>query len=351
MDASQHHFVSAQELAERFGGRVDGDPSVRIVRFASLSSAHFGDATFLSHPRFQEQLAHTRASLVILKDPALARQAGLGCTLIQSDDPYLFFAQAAGWLETRAREETVKETVIHGTACIDSSARIGRQVRIAAGAIIGAKVVIGDGSDIGAGCVIDQNCRIGASARLHARVTMAHDCIVGDRVVIHSGAVLGSDGFGYAPRPDRSWLKIPQVGGVVVGNDVEIGANTTIDRGTLDPTIIEDGVKLDNLIQVAHNVTIGRHTAIAGCVGIAGSARIGPYCQIGGAAGILGHLQIAEGCVIGPMSLVMSSITEPGKYVGVYPLQQQADWEKSAAIVRRLPELRRQLKQQGHQEN
>jgi UDP-3-O-[3-hydroxymyristoyl] glucosamine N-acyltransferase len=178
-------------------------------------------------------------------------------------------------------------------------------------------------------------------------VTVYHECIIGERAILHSGAVIGADGFGFAPQPDRSWLKIPQLGRVRIGHDVEIGANTTIDRGTLDDTVIGNGVKLDNQIQVAHNVTIGDHTAIAACVGIAGSASIGAYCQIGGAAGILGHLSIAEGTIIGPMSLVTSSIELPAKYVGVYPLQAQGDWEKSAAIIRRLPELRRQVQKKS----
>ncbi|MBU3724664.1 MAG: UDP-3-O-(3-hydroxymyristoyl)glucosamine N-acyltransferase [Burkholderiaceae bacterium] len=350
MEASHHHFVTARELADTFGGRVYGDDTTRICRFASLANAHLGDASFLSNPRYADQLATTRASLVILRDAASARAQGLNCALIEAADPYLFFAQAAGWLIARARAASVKETTIHSTACVDPSARIGKRVRIAAGAIIGPKVTIGDDADIGAGCVIEQGTRIGQACLLYPRVTVYHDCIVGDRAVIHSGVVIGADGFGFAPQADRSWMKIPQVGAVVIGNDVEIGANTAIDRGTLDHTVIGDGVKLDNLIQIAHNVVIGNHTAIAACVGIAGSARIGAYCQIGGAAGILGHLDIAEGTIIGPMSLVMSSIPESGKYVGVYPLQSQSNWEKSAALVRRLPEMRRQLKRQDHRE-
>lgn len=350
MEASHHFFVTARELVETFGGRVDGDASTRICRFASLANAHLGDASFLSNPRYAEQLASTRASLVILKDAAAARAQGLGCALIETPDPYLFFAQAASWLTARARSAAVKDTSVHGTACVDPSARLGKRVRVAAGAIIGARVIIGDDADIGAGCVIEQGVRIGQSSLLYPRVTVYHDCVIGDRAVIHSGVVIGADGFGFAPQQDRSWMKIPQVGAVLIGNDVEIGANTAIDRGTLDHTQIGDGVKLDNLIQIAHNVVIGDHTAIAACVGIAGSARIGAYCQIGGAAGILGHLEIAEGTIIGPMSLVMSSIREPGKYVGVYPLQSQSDWEKSAALVRRLPQMRRQLKRQDHRE-
>jgi UDP-3-O-[3-hydroxymyristoyl] glucosamine N-acyltransferase len=209
--------------------------------------------------------------------------------------------------------------------------------------VIGPKAVIGDDCDIGAGVVIEEGVRIGMGSLIYPRVTLYKDVMIGDRAIIHSGAVIGADGFGFAPQADRSWAKIPQVGGVRIGNDVEIGANTTIDRGTLDDTLIGHGVKLDNQIQIAHNVSIGDHTAIAACVGIAGSASIGAYCQIGGAAGVLGHLQIADGTIIGPMSLVMSSIDQAGKYVGVYPLSAQSDWEKNAAALRRLPELRRQV--------
>lgn len=345
MDAGHQNPISAGELAERFGATVLGNPKVRIARFASLANARPGEASFLSHPRYSDQLTATKASVVVVANAAAAQQLGVACTLIQADDPYLFFAKAASWLLQRHRASAVPETVVHPSAVVEAGVVLGQRVRVSAGVMISAGAVIGDDTDIGAGCIVGDESRIGAGSHLHARVTIGPACKIGSRAVIHSGAVIGSDGFGFAPQPDRSWLKIPQVGGVVIGDDVEIGANTTIDRGTLDATIIEDGVKLDNQIQIAHNVVIGRHTAIAGCVGIAGSARIGAYCQIGGAAGILGHLEIAEATTIGPMSLVMSSITESGKYVGVYPLQHQADWEKSAAVVRRLPELRRQLQQ------
>jgi UDP-3-O-[3-hydroxymyristoyl] glucosamine N-acyltransferase len=202
--------------------------------------------------------------------------------------------------------------------------------------VIEADAVIGAGVDLGPHVVVGEGARIGEDSQLGARVTVCAGVVIGQRAVIHPGAVLGSDGFGFAPTPERHWVKIPQTGGLVIGNDVEIGANTTIDRGALSDTRIGHGVKLDNQIQIAHNVIIGDHTAIAACVGIAGSARIGAYCQIGGAAGVLGHLEVADGTVIGPMSLVMSSITEPGKYVGFYPLQPEKEWQRSAARVRRL---------------
>jgi UDP-3-O-[3-hydroxymyristoyl] glucosamine N-acyltransferase len=348
METSQHHFVTAKDLVGRFGGTIDGDPSTRICRFSSLAKAHLGDAAFLSNPKFAEQLKSTRASLLILRDIELARSAGLSCTVIQTEDPYLYFAKAASWLIGHARAAQITATTIHPSASVDPTAVIGRRVRIGPHVVIGPRAHVGDDCDVGAGCVIGDRVRIGASSQLYAHVIIYQDCVLGERAVVHGGAVIGADGFGFAPQPDHSWMKIPQVGGVRIGDDVEIGANTTIDRGTLDDTRIGHGVKLDNQIQVAHNVVIGDHTAIAACVGIAGSAVIGRHCQIGGAAGILGHLTIADGVTIGPMSLVMSSIDEPGKYVGVYPLQPQSEWEKSAASLRRLPLLRRDLMDLKH---
>jgi len=342
MQSGRHHFVSAQELVERFGGRLVGDGATRICRFASLANAHLGDASFLANPKYQTQLGQTRASLLIMTDAALAQAAGLQCIVIEADNPYLYFARAATWLLERARKEATQKTDIHTSAAVDPSATIGDRVRIGPMAVVGPNVMVEDDCDILAGCVLMDGVRIGRGSRLYPRVTIYEGCRVGERAVIHSGVVIGADGFGFAPQ-DGTWLKIPQVGGVKIGNDVEIGANTTIDRGTLEDTVIGDGVKLDNQIQIAHNVQIGDHTAIAACVGIAGSAVIGAHCQIGGAAGVLGHLSIAEGTIIGPMSLVMSSIDTADKYVGIYPLQPQAEWEKSAAVLRRLPDLRRQL--------
>lgn len=353
MNASQTQsfFVSAQELADRFNGRIDGDGSVSVRRFMSLQSAQVGDASFLSHARHQTQLKGTRASLVVVPDAQLARGQGLACTLIVTDDPYLFFAKAASWLLQRAGLPQLEAPAIHPSAYVDSTARIGEGVRVFAHSVIEAGVTLEEGVQIGPGCTIGAGSRIGRGSRLDARVTLYPGCTLGERVLVQSGAVLGSEGFGFLPLADHSWIKIPQSGGLQVGNDVEIGANTTIDRGTLDPTVIEDGVKLDNLIHIAHNVRVGRHTAIAACVGIAGSAKIGAHCQIGGAAGILGHLEIPDFTTIGPMTLVMSSIEHAGKYVGVYPMQEQRDWEKSAVLVRRLSRFRQQLKQTDGQDS
>lgn len=344
MEHSPHHFVSAQELVNQFGGRLVGDGATRICRFASLSHAKLGDASFLASPKYAANLANCRASLLILPSASLLDGLGLNCAVIEAADPYLYFAQAATWLIERTRKAQIPSTSIHPTAVVHETATLGHRVRVGPMCVIGASVRIGDDCDLGAGCVLEDRVELGAGSLLYPRVTIYSDCQIGQRAIVHSGVVIGADGFGYAPTENKTWLKIPQVGGVRIGDDVEIGANTCIDRGTLDPTVIADGVKLDNLIQVAHNVIIGEHTAIAACVGIAGSAVIGKHCQIGGAAGILGHLRIADGTVIGPMSLVMSTIDQPGKYVGVYPLSEQSAWERSAALVRRLPEMRRQLR-------
>lgn len=338
--------LTAAALVKALGGRLHGNPETSICRFSSLLSATSNDASFLASARYQSQLAQTKAGLIILKDAAFAREAGLTACLIETEDPYLYFAQAATLLLRQQRIAAVAATTIAPSAVVHPSAVLGDRVRIGEQVVIGPHCVIGSDTDIGAGCVLEEAVKIGSGALLHPRVSLYADVRIGDRAVIHSGAVIGSDGFGFAPQADGAWMKIPQVGGVQIGDDVEIGANTTIDRGTLEDTVIGNGVKLDNQIQIAHNVRIGDHTAIAACVGVAGSAVIGAHCQIGGAAGVLGHLSIADGTVIGPMSLVTSTITQADKYVGVFPLQTQTQWEKSAAIVRRLPELRQKVRAQ-----
>ncbi len=344
--ASPSSSLSVADLIQRLGGDPRGDRAFPVLRFRPLTQAGASDAAFAVHERMAEQVSASQAGLMILP-PSLARLADRFKAAIVVADPYLYFAQVAGLIQASNRAAQVQETQVHPSAVVAQTAKLGQRVRISAGVVIEEGAEIGDDTDIGPGCVIGAHSRIGAAGLLHARVSLGAGVQIGQRVVIQSGAVLGSDGFGYAPNADRQWVKIPQVGGVVIGDDVEIGANTVIDQGTMSPTRIGHGVKLDNLIQVAHNVEIGDHTAIAGCVGIAGSAKIGRYCQIGGAAGILGHLQIADGTIIGPMSLVMSSIETAGKYVGVMPLAPERQWEKSAAIIRRLPEMRRSLSRLG----
>ncbi|MFM1881177.1 MAG: hypothetical protein RLZZ344_1411 [Pseudomonadota bacterium] len=335
--------LTAGDLVARLGGLVEGNAQFPVLRFQPLDRAGAQDASFLAHDRYLPMLRTSGAGLLVVP-PRAAAEAAHAPARIVVESPYLFFAQAAQLLVQHARQQAVTQTQVDQTAVVHPTATVGARVRIGALAVIEAGVVIGEDTDIGPGVSLGVGAAIGAGGQIHAGARIGADIRIGARVVIHSGAVIGSDGFGFAPTPDGTWVKIPQVGNVRIGDDVEIGANTVIDRGTLADTVIGNGVKLDNLIQIAHNVEIGDHTAIAGCVGIAGSARIGRHCQIGGAAGILGHLSIADHTVIGPMSLVMSSITEPGKYVGVYPLQPERDWEKSAVMVRRLPSLRKQFR-------
>jgi UDP-3-O-[3-hydroxymyristoyl] glucosamine N-acyltransferase len=230
-------------------------------------------------------------------------------------------------------------------AHIDPRARVSPDATIEDGVVVGAGSVVEAGAWIGAGTVIGRACRVGAGARLHPNVTLLDDCEVGERTIIHSGTVIGADGFGFAPRKPGGWQKIEQLGGVVIGNDVEIGANCCIDRGALDDTVIEDGCKLDNLIQVAHNVRIGADTAIAACAGIAGSAVIGKRVQIGGASGIAGHITVCDDAIISTMTLISRSVTKPGFYSGIFPSMENAQWERAAAVVRQLPELRKRVRE------
>jgi UDP-3-O-[3-hydroxymyristoyl] glucosamine N-acyltransferase len=255
-------------------------------------------------------------------------------------DPYVSYAKIALLLNPAPSFDSQ----IDPTAVIAASASIADAVYIGAHCVIGENVIIDSGSVIGPGCVIEQACCIGRNSRLVANVTLCTGVSIGERCLIHPGVVIGSDGFGVANDHGR-WIKVPQLGKVRIGNDVEIGANTTIDRGALDDTVIEDGVKLDNLIQVAHNVKIGAHTVIAGCVGIAGSAEIGKHCAIGGGVGVLGHLQIADGVQVTAMSMVTKSIKAPGVYSSGVPLQTNRDWHKNAVRFKQLDELAARVKE------
>jgi len=325
------------DLVALFGGRVLGDADTRIAQVATLEQAQEGTIAFLTNSKYRAQLDATHASAVIV-----AENEAEATTLprIVCGNPYAYFAKVSALLNPAPQ----------ANPGIHASAVIGEGARVDATAQIGANVVIGAGASIGAGCVIMENCSIGsntaigANARLYPGAVVYHDCVIGKNLIAHAGAVIGSDGFGMAWENGR-WLKIPQIGRVVIGDDVEIGANTTIDRGALNDTVIEDDVKLDNQIQVAHNVRIGAHTAIAGCVGIAGSATIGRYCRIGGSAGILGHLQIADNVEIASFTLVGKSIREAGSYAGIFPFSKNEEWRKNAAHLRHLDELARKVKQ------
>ena len=322
---------SLAELAGRFGGTVLGDADVRIHQVASLETAGPHDISFLTNSKYQKLLSTTRAGAVLLADDcvAAARLPRIICK-----NPYASYARIAALINPESRPSAG----IHAKAVVDSRAKVAASASVGPCAVIESGAEVGDGVVIGANCCVGENVRIGAQSRLHASVTVYHDCEIGQRVILHSGVVIGADGFGMAPDEGR-WLKIPQIGRVIIGDDVEIGANTTIDRGALDDTVIEEGVKLDNQIQIGHNCRIGAHTAIAGCTGIAGSTRIGKHCMVGGAAMISGHLTIGDRVVIGGGSVVAKSIHSPGTYTAVYPLQPHSQWLKNAVALRHLHDL------------
>ncbi|HEY5994162.1 MAG TPA: UDP-3-O-(3-hydroxymyristoyl)glucosamine N-acyltransferase [Gallionellaceae bacterium] len=325
------------DMVALFGGRVLGNADTPIMQVATLEHAQKGNIAFLTNAKYRSQLEATGASAVILGE---TEADATSLPRIICDNPYAYFAKVSALLNPvpQAKPGIHPSAVVGEGARIDATAHIGANVVIGAGAVVGADCVIMEG------CSIGDNVSIGARARLYPRVVIYHDCLIGNNLIAHAGVVIGSDGFGMAMEKGR-WLKIPQIGRVVIGDDVEIGANTTVDRGALNDTIIEDDVKLDNQIQVAHNVRIGAHTAIAGCVGIAGSATIGKYCRIGGSAGILGHLQIADNVEIASFTLVGKSIREPGSYAGIFPFSKNEEWRKNAAQLRHLGELAHKVKQ------
>jgi len=339
------HEVGLDELVSQFGGELrPAARDLRIRRLAPLATAVAGDLSFLAAPRLRAAAANTRASAVVVS-AELADALPAGVARIVVTDPYAHFARIARWYAEQIEPVAVGEAV-HPSAAVAAGAVLGEGVRVGAMSVIDDGALIGEHAVIGPHCYIGPGARVGALTRLHPRVTLLDRCAIGARCIVHSGTVIGSDGFGFAREGGR-WSKVPQLGSVVIGDDVEIGANCTIDRGALDDTVIGDGCKLDNLIQIAHNVRIGEHSALAGCVGVAGSAVIGRRCMIGGGAGILGHLEICDDVVVSAMSLVTRSIRQPGFYTGVFPLMPNAKWERAAATLRRLPALRAGLQAAG----
>ncbi|MBV8666185.1 MAG: UDP-3-O-(3-hydroxymyristoyl)glucosamine N-acyltransferase [Burkholderiaceae bacterium] len=332
-----------KELVERFGGQLQGSGDIEIVGIAPLDVAGPAHITFLTNPKFRSQAAQTKAAALILSaaDDALIG-AEYGGTRIVAPNPYAYFARVAQLFE--AQSSIPAAPGVHPTAVVDSDAEVAATASIGPHVVIEPGAKIGEHVVIGAGGYVGRDARIGAYTRFYARVTFHARCEIGERGILHSGVVIGTDGFGFANEAG-TYVRIPQTGRVMIGNDVDIGANTTVDRGALSDTVIEDGVKLDNQIQIAHNVHIGAHTAMAGCVGVAGSAKIGKYCTFGGAAMILGHLTIADRVHVSSGSLVSRSIHEPGQYTGFYPLAKNADWEKSAAIVRNLSAMREKIRE------
>ena len=336
--------TSLGDLARLLDGELHGDPAQVISRIGPLDSADGQTVSFLANPRYQAQLQTTRAGCVIVSPALLEAAAARGAALVCAD-PYLAFARLTQWWAAQQRRQPAvgvhASAVVEEGAFIDTRASVGAMAFVARGARIEAGAVIGPQVHVGEDAVV------GAGTWLKARVVLSEGCRIGARGIVHSGAVIGADGFGFAPAKDDAgghWEKIEQMGLVLIGDDVEIGANTCIDRGALDDTVLEDGVKLDNLVQIGHNVRVGAHTAFAGCVGVAGSARIGRHCTAGGGAIILGHLEIVDHVHITAATLITRSIHKPGQYSGAFPFDDNASWEKNAATLRQLHALRDRLR-------
>ena len=305
--------LTLAEITSRLGGRVAGDPATAVHRVATLESAGSGAIAFLANPQYRSQLSDTSAAAVIV---SAENEALTALPRIVCDNPYAYFARVSQLFNPLFTQAPG----VHATAVVAPGARLGRGVSIGAHCAIGEGAEIGDGSCLYPGVVVYPGCRVGA------------------RAILHAGVVIGADGFGIAPDGGR-WIKIPQVGRVLIGDDVEIGANTTVDRGAMDDTVLEDGVKLDNQIQIGHNVRVGAHTAMAGCVAVAGSARIGRHCTIGAAAVILGHLELADHVHVSAGTVISRSILTAGTYTGMFPFDENRSWAKNTAVVRQLARL------------
>jgi UDP-3-O-[3-hydroxymyristoyl] glucosamine N-acyltransferase len=332
------HVFALGDLATRFNLQLHGDPSIHIRGVATLAGAGAGELGFLANPRYRSQLAATAAAAVVVRAADVDIQRDTSVALLVAADPYVAFARIA------ALYERLPAPVpgIHPSAVVDPTARVAASASLGPCCVVEANAVIEEGVVLGPHCSVGPDCRIGAQSRLSARVTLVSRVRLGRRVLVHAGAVLGADGFGLAFDRDH-WIKVPQLGGVDVGDDCEIGANTTIDRGALEDTVLEDDVRLDNQIQIAHNVRIGAHTAIAGCAAVAGSTKIGRYCLIGGGAGIIGHLTIADRVTVTAMSLVTHSIRQAGEYSSGTPIQESRLWRRNAARFKHLDELARHV--------
>lgn len=342
----QTKSISLKQLADELACGFRGDPDTPLLGLATLQAAESTQLSFLANPAYEKYLSTTKAAAVILTPQQAEHFSG---SVLIHDNPYLAYAKLSHvWAP-----DYQSELSIHDSAIIDPSAQLGEGVRLAENVVIKAGAVLADDVVIGANSVVGDDSTIGQGTVLHAGVTIYHGVSVGADCVIHSGVVLGSDGFGFAPS-QSGWEKIAQLGGVVVGNKVEIGANTTIDRGALDNTVIGNGVILDNQIQIAHNVTVGDHTAMAACCAVAGSTRIGKKCVVGGASGIAGHLEIVDNVHITAMTMVIKSLTEPGVYSSGTGVQPNAQWRRSIARLRqldkmaaRLTKVEKQLKEKG----
>ena len=325
------------QIAEKIGGAIHGDGTQEISGVATLKTAQQSDITFLANSKYKKFLAATQAGGVIVS-PEMATMVPTNAISVK--DPYVAYAKVASMLYPNDKVNAE----VHKTAWLHPDSRCHTNVCIGANVFIDADVEIAEGVEIGPGCVIQQGVKIGSDTRLTANITLCKNVSIGRNVIIHPGVVIGADGFGIA-NDNGKWIKVPQLGSVEIGDDVEIGANTTIDRGALENTVIANGVKLDNQIQIAHNVVIDEHTVIAGCVGIAGSTHIGKYCAIGGGVGISGHLTIADGVQLTGMSMVTKSIREAGVYSSGIPAEPTQQWHKNVVRYRKMGELTDRVKQ------
>ena len=320
--------ITSGDLVKKLGGELIGDTNILINSVASLESANKNSVSFFNNSKYLSLLKNTKAALVILDRESSGHYAG---ARIVADNPYLYFAKISRLLNPIK----ILKKEIHKSAIIHSTCKLGRDIYIGPNVIIGENVSVANGVTIYGGVIIESDNVIGDNSIIHPNVVLKTNTIIGKNCTIYAGAVIGSDGFGYAKDNDK-WLAIPQIGKVVLGDNVDIGSNSTIDRGALDDTIISSGVKIDNLVQIGHNCIIGENTIIAGCVGIAGSAKIGKNCAIGGAAMILGHLSITDNVTISPGSMITRSINKSGTYTALMPFQDHEAWLKTAAKIRRL---------------
>ncbi|HEY9024144.1 MAG TPA: UDP-3-O-(3-hydroxymyristoyl)glucosamine N-acyltransferase [Burkholderiaceae bacterium] len=332
--------VRLGEIVAALGGELRGDPALTIARIAPLETAGGDAITFVAQARLQKALEASTAAAIVLA-PSLVAAAPVGRTLVVVDDPYLYFARLTQWWAKRLRP--LPTAGVHPTAYVAPDAVVAASASVGPHAVVEAGAVIGERVQLGAHCVVGAGSKVGADSLMHPRVTIAAGCTVGERCVFQSGAVIGADGFGIAPTQGR-WERIEQLGGVRIGNDVDIGANTCVDRGALDDTVLEDGVKLDNQIQIGHNCHIGAHTVMAACVGIAGSTKVGRNVMIGGAAMIQGHIEIADGVTVSASTMVMHSLRKKGVYTAIFPVDEHASWEKNAVTLRNLYALRERVR-------
>jgi UDP-3-O-[3-hydroxymyristoyl] glucosamine N-acyltransferase len=332
--------VRSGELVAQLGGELLGNADVMLRGIASLETAELHDIGFLSDDRQLVRLQQSAAGCVIVR-PGLREAAAARPSAILTADPYLYYARLTQWWALRMRRPFIAG--VHPSAVIEPSAKVHAQASIGPLAHIGEGAVVARGASIGPQCHVGDHAVIGEDTRLAAQVVIGERCRIGARCIVHGGAVIGADGFGFAPVQGR-WEKIEQLGAVLIGDDVEIGANSCVDRGALQDTVLERGVKLDNLVHIAHNVVVGAHTAMAACVGIAGSTRIGAFCTFAGQAGVVGHVEICDHVHVGAACAVTRSITQPGSYGGMFPFDENGVWEKNAATLRQLHALRSRVR-------